>query len=82
MVLIQYQIGEKYIGIKYKLPFCSDALNVAAGGKYSGSCLCNLHRKGLSMIFLKAFLIGGFICMTGQILLDKTKLTMGRIKEK
>ena len=31
------------------------------------------------MIFLKAFLIGGFICMIGQILLDKTKLTMGRI---
>lgn len=31
------------------------------------------------MIFLKAFLIGGFICMIGQILMDTTKLTPARI---
>lgn len=28
---------------------------------------------------LKAFAVGGFICLTGQILIDTTKLTPGRI---
>lgn len=31
------------------------------------------------MMFLKAFLVGGFICMIGQILMDTTKLTPARI---
>ena len=31
------------------------------------------------MDFLKAFVIGGLICVIGQILVDKTKLTSGRI---
>ncbi len=31
------------------------------------------------MIFLNAFLIGGTICLLGQILLDNTKLTPGHI---
>ena len=31
------------------------------------------------MEFLKAFLFGGFICLIAQILLDKTKLSSGRI---
>ncbi len=31
------------------------------------------------MIFLKAFLIGGLICLVGQILIDLTKLTPARI---
>jgi len=31
------------------------------------------------MDYLKAFLIGGLICVIGQILVDKTKLTSGRI---
>ncbi len=31
------------------------------------------------MIFIKAFIVGGFICVIGQILLDKTKLTPARI---
>lgn len=31
------------------------------------------------MDYLKAFLVGGFICMIGQILIDKTKLTPARI---
>lgn len=31
------------------------------------------------MIFLKAFIIGGLICVIGQILIDNTKLTSGRI---
>ena len=31
------------------------------------------------MDFLKAFLIGGALCLIGQILIDKTKLTPGRI---
>lgn len=31
------------------------------------------------MIFLKAFLIGGLICAVGQILVELTKLTPGRI---
>lgn len=31
------------------------------------------------MEYLKAFLIGGLICVVGQILIDKTKLTPARI---
>lgn len=31
------------------------------------------------MMFLKAFLVGGIICVIGQLLIDKTKLTPGRI---
>lgn len=31
------------------------------------------------MIFLKAFLVGGAICAVGQLLMDCTKLTPGRI---
>ena len=31
------------------------------------------------MEFVKAFLIGGFLCLLGQILIDKTKLTPARI---
>lgn len=31
------------------------------------------------MNYLKAFLIGGFLCLIGQILIDKTRLTPARI---
>lgn len=31
------------------------------------------------MIFLKAFIVGGLICVVGQILTDTTKLTPARI---
>ncbi len=31
------------------------------------------------MDYLKAFLVGGTICLVGQILIDKTKLTPARI---
>lgn len=31
------------------------------------------------MIFLKAFVVGGLICVIGQLLLDLTKLTPGKI---
>ena len=31
------------------------------------------------MMYLKAFVVGGLICATGQILIDKTKLTPARI---
>ena len=31
------------------------------------------------MDYLKAFVIGGLLCVTGQILIDKTKLTPARI---
>ena len=31
------------------------------------------------MIFLKAFIVGGLICLVGQILIDNTKLTPARI---
>ncbi len=31
------------------------------------------------MIYLKSFLVAGIICMIGQIILDKTKLTPGHI---
>ena len=31
------------------------------------------------MDYLKAFIIGGFLCLIGQVLIDKTKLTPARI---
>lgn len=31
------------------------------------------------MDYLKAFIVGGIICLVGQILIDKTKLTPARI---
>ena len=31
------------------------------------------------MIFIKAFIVGGLMCVIGQILIDKTKLTPARI---
>ncbi|NLA77889.1 MAG: SpoVA/SpoVAEb family sporulation membrane protein [Clostridiales bacterium] len=31
------------------------------------------------MIFLKAFIVGGLICAVGQLLIDLTKLTPGKI---
>ena len=31
------------------------------------------------MDYLKAFLVGGFLCLIGQVLIDKTKLTPARI---
>ena len=31
------------------------------------------------MMYVKAFLVGGALCMLGQILIDKTKLTPARI---
>ncbi len=31
------------------------------------------------MIFLKAFIVGGLVCVIGQVLIDKTKLTPARI---
>ncbi|MBE6765703.1 MAG: stage V sporulation protein AE [Ruminococcaceae bacterium] len=34
---------------------------------------------GAFLDYLKAFLVGGTICLIGQILIDKTKMTPGRI---
>lgn len=31
------------------------------------------------MVYLKAFLVGGALCIIGQLLIDKTKLTPARI---
>ena len=31
------------------------------------------------MIYVKAFIVGGLLCLIGQILIDKTKLTPARI---
>ena len=31
------------------------------------------------MVYLKAFLVGGLLCLIGQVLIDKTKLTPARI---
>lgn len=31
------------------------------------------------MEFIKAFLVGGFLCFIGQVLIDKTRLTPARI---
>lgn len=39
------------------------------------TCRCNRKRGEQSMIFLWAFLIGGAICVIGQMLIDVGKLT-------
>ena len=31
------------------------------------------------MIYLRAFIVGGLLCLIGQVLIDKTKLTPARI---
>lgn len=31
------------------------------------------------LIYLKVFIVGGFLCAVGQVLVDKTNLTAGRI---
>lgn len=36
-------------------------------------------REERNMDYVKAFLIGGLLCLIGQILIDKTKLTPARI---
>lgn len=39
-----------------------------------------MHYKGdFFMEYLKAFAVGGFICLLAQILIDKTKITPARI---
>jgi stage V sporulation protein AE len=38
-----------------------------------------LTKRCFLLEFIKAFLVGGFICVIGQILIDKTKLTAARI---
>ena len=38
-----------------------------------------LSKVGFIMVFIKAFVVGGLICVIGQILIDKTKLTPARI---
>ena len=32
-----------------------------------------------NMDYIKAFIVGGLLCLIGQILIDKTKLTPARI---
>lgn len=36
-------------------------------------------KRGRNMMFLKAFIVGGLICAVGQLLIDLTKLTPGKI---
>lgn len=43
------------------------------------SDLISDYKEGINMIFLKAFLVGGLICVIGQLLIDWTKLTPARI---
>ena len=38
-----------------------------------------LKEAEIDMDFVKAFIVGGFLCVIGQILIDKTKLTPARI---
>jgi stage V sporulation protein AE len=39
----------------------------------------HIKRPEEAMEYVKAFIIGGFICVIGQILIDKTSLTPARI---
>ena len=51
----------------------------------SEKCLLIIEKRGVDLIMeilidlLKAFAVGGAICLIGQILIDTTKLTPGRI---
>jgi stage V sporulation protein AE len=38
-----------------------------------------LFEGEVNMEFIKAFLVGGFFCFIGQVLIDKTRLTPARI---
>ena len=38
-----------------------------------------IYKRGDFLDFIKAFIVGGVICVLGQILIDKTKLTSARI---
>lgn len=38
-----------------------------------------INDRRIYMDYLKAFIVGGLICVLGQILIDKTKLTSARI---
>ena len=39
----------------------------------------NIGNRGMKMKFVWAFVVGGLLCVIGQVLLDKTKLTPARI---
>lgn len=41
--------------------------------------LLQLKEAEINMDYLKAFLVGGILCVIGQLLIDKTKLTPARI---
>ena len=50
------------------------------GAAGSGDLPCGFYfRRGIRMEYIKAFVIGGILCLIGQILIDKTKLTPARI---
>jgi stage V sporulation protein AE len=38
-----------------------------------------LFPGGIDMEYIKAFIVGGLLCVAGQLLIDKTKLTPARI---
>lgn len=40
---------------------------------------CVFVPGGIDMDYLKAFIVGGLLCVVGQVLIDKTKLTPARI---
>ena len=41
--------------------------------------LCVLREDMINMDYLKSFFVGGILCLIGQVLIDKTKLTPARI---
>ena len=44
-----------------------------------GKDLKYVMKRGMVMVYLKAFLVGGIICALAQILMEKTKMLPGRI---
>ena len=38
-----------------------------------------VSQEDIKMDYIKAFLVGGLLCLIGQVLIDKTKLTPARI---
>ena len=66
----------KEMCIRDRCRFCGAGADHSGGGPWR----CYRKRKGeLQMMYLKAFLVGGLICVLGQILIDRTKLTPARI---
>ena len=84
ITLCGYLLGQLNGGKLKKILFCGTGALLSPTSTQQGLPIpgsvtqCALRRKR-NMDYVKAFLIGGLLCLIGQILIDKTKLTPARI---